>query len=66
MAKITKHAKSPPPPPLPPGSPRALTGAGDLFALIAEPVAKLLRLNTSKCGCAARRARWNRALPFSF
>lgn len=41
-----------------------LRGLGDLVAVVAEPIARAIGLDKSKCGCAARREALNRAVPF--
>ncbi len=47
-----------------------ITGAGDAFALIAQPAAKLIDsvagTNLANClPCKKRRAAWNKAIPFT-
>jgi hypothetical protein len=41
-----------------------LRGLGDAIAVIAEPIAKVLKLDKAKCGCAKRQATLNRIFPF--
>jgi len=50
--------------------PRKIKGAGDLVALVAQPVAKVIdavaKTNVSGCiACQKRREAMNNALPFS-
>jgi hypothetical protein len=42
-----------------------MRGLGDLVAVFAEPIARALRIDKSKCGCAQRRERLNAAVPFA-
>lgn len=49
--------------------PKKITGAGDAFALIAQPFAKAIDsvagTDLANCTpCAKRRVAWNKALPF--
>jgi len=44
---------------------RPMRGLGDLVAKIANPIARIIRLDKSKCGCAARQEWLNNAVPFS-
>jgi hypothetical protein len=44
-----------------------LRGLGDLVAIVADPIAKVLKLDPEKCGCkgtGGRQERWNKAVPF--
>jgi hypothetical protein len=40
-----------------------ITGAGDIVATIADPIAKFIGLNKKKCGCGKKRAGLNSLLP---
>jgi hypothetical protein len=42
-----------------------LRGLGDAVAVIANPIAKIIGLDKSKCGCAARQEALNKLVPFS-
>jgi hypothetical protein len=44
--------------------PAKLQGLGDLVAKIANPIAKAVGLNKSKCGCQKRQEWLNQAVPF--
>lgn len=46
-------------------TPVKMRGLGDLVAKIAEPVARAIKLDKSKCGCAKRREWLNRMVSFS-
>lgn len=41
-----------------------LRGLGDAVAIVADPIARVLRLDPAKCGCAKRREKLNRLVPF--
>jgi hypothetical protein len=41
-----------------------MRGLGDLVAKIADPIAKIIGLDKSKCGCAKRQETLNQLLPF--
>lgn len=41
-----------------------MRGLGDLVAKIADPIAKAVGLNKSKCGCQSRQEWLNHAFPF--
>jgi hypothetical protein len=38
---------------------------GDVVAIIADPVARVVGLDKSKCGCGNRQAALNETIPFS-
>lgn len=47
-----------------------ITGAGDAFSILAQPIAKAIDsvagTDIANClPCAQRRARWNKAIPFT-
>jgi hypothetical protein len=42
-----------------------MRGLGDLVAKIAEPIAKVLHLDTNKCGCEQRKEWLNNKVPFN-
>jgi hypothetical protein len=42
-----------------------MRGLGDAVAVIANPIAKIIGLDKSKCGCAARQEALNKLVPFS-
>ena len=46
-------------------NPEKLRGLGDAVAVIANPIAKIIGLDKSKCGCAARQEALNKLVPFS-
>lgn len=48
-----------------PPPPANLRGLGDLVALVAEPIARAVNLNKSKCGCAKRQEWLNAKVPFA-
>lgn len=41
-----------------------LKGLGDAVAVVANPIARVLRIDTEKCGCKQRQEALNRAFPF--
>jgi hypothetical protein len=41
-----------------------LRGLGDLVAVAANPIARMIGLDKSKCGCAKRQEALNKFLPF--
>ena len=41
-----------------------MRGLGDLVAKIADPIAKTIGLDKSKCGCAKRQEMLNQLVPF--
>lgn len=41
-----------------------MRGLGDLVAKIANPIAKAIHLDKTKCGCAKRQQRLNELVPF--
>ncbi len=46
-------------------APPRISGLGDLVAVVAEPIKRMLPESwTRNCGCAERRERLNRAVPF--
>lgn len=45
-------------------APAPMRGLGDLVAKIADPIAKAVGLNKSKCGCQKRQEWLNQAVPF--
>ena len=45
-------------------APTGLRGLGDLVAVVAEPIARVIGLDPARCGCGARREAMNRAFPF--
>jgi hypothetical protein len=49
----------------PAASQTGLRGLGDAVAVIANPIAKIIGLDKSKCGCAARQEALNKFVPFS-
>lgn len=51
-------------PAIPPPPPSGMRGLGDLVALIAEPIARAINLDKSKCKCGQRQERLNAAVPF--
>ena len=42
-----------------------MRGLGDLVAKIAEPIARVINLDKSSCGCAKRQEWLNKAVPFN-
>ena len=44
--------------------PEKLQGLGDLVAKIADPIAKAVGIDKTKCGCAKRQETLNQLLPF--
>lgn len=51
-----------------PDDPKQLRGLGDVVAIIANPIAKVLRIDPKKCGCHGpngRQAWLNKAVPFT-
>jgi len=44
--------------------PAKLRGLGDLVAKIADPIAKAVGIDKTKCGCVKRQETLNRLLPF--
>jgi len=49
--------------------PPQITGAGDAFAIVAQPIARIIDkvagTDIEHCGgCKKRRAAWNKAIPF--
>jgi hypothetical protein len=56
------NCEAQPTPTLPPAPMR---GLGDLVAKIADPIAKTIGINKSKCGCRSRQEWLNRAVPFA-
>ena len=47
-----------------PTQPEKMRGLGDLVAKVAQPIAKVLHIESSKCRCAKRQAALNRIVPF--
>lgn len=48
--------------------PRQMRGLGDAIALVANPIARILRIDPKKCGCHGpngRQAALNKAMPFT-
>jgi hypothetical protein len=41
-----------------------MRGLGDLVAKIADPIARVINLDKSSCGCAKRQEWLNKAVPF--
>ena len=41
-----------------------MRGLGDLVAKVADPIARAIGLDKSKCGCAKRQEALNRLVPF--
>lgn len=41
-----------------------LRGLGDAVAVVANPIARVLRIDPEKCGCKQRQEALNRAFPF--
>lgn len=41
-----------------------MRGLGDLVAKIANPIAKAINLDKTKCGCAKRQEQLNQLVPF--
>ncbi len=50
--------------PAAPPQPKRLRGLGDVVAIVAEPIARAIHLDKSKCGCAKRQDRLNKLFPF--
>lgn len=48
-----------------PPPPAKMRGLGDLIAVVANPIARAIRLDKSKCGCSRRQDALNKAVPFS-
>lgn len=46
-------------------APTGLRGLGDAIAVVADPIARIIGLDKSKCGCAARQERLNQLVPFT-
>jgi len=42
-----------------------LRGLGDMVAKIAEPIARVINLDKSSCGCAKRQEWLNKVVPFN-
>jgi len=42
-----------------------MRGLGDLVAMVAQPVARALHIDSAKCGCAKRQAVLNKWIPFN-
>lgn len=43
---------------------KPMRGLGDLVAKVADPIARAIGLDKSKCGCAKRQEALNRLVPF--
>lgn len=50
--------------PPPPATSAPMRGLGDLVAKVADPIAKMVNLDKSKCGCDKRREALNKWMPF--
>ena len=46
-------------------TPHGIRGLGDLVAKVADPIAKVIGLDKSKCGCAKRQETLNKLVPFT-
>lgn len=58
-------APAEPPPERLAGQRPRLRGLGDAIAIVADPIAKAIHLDKTKCGCAARQQRLNELVPFT-
>ena len=45
------------------GTPTEIRGLGDVVAIIASPIARILHIDPAKCGCKARQERLNALVP---